>query len=136
MSEDETDAVASARETRDLVLAAVLQLAKRAIDHVEEHDVAHVVLAERIPGGGFYWDLRAGVGKGHSFVSVNGTPRPSGGPVVCNMAELAAVMENESAQFSANVPRAWIELAIVGERASDAGTLGSEGAGHVQLGRP
>lgn len=32
MSADETDAVASARATRDLVLAAVLQLAKRAIE--------------------------------------------------------------------------------------------------------
>lgn len=69
---------------------------------------------------------------------MSGTPRPSGGPVVCNMAELAAVMENEQAQFSANVPRAWVELAIEGERASDAGTLdaeSAEGAGRV-LGRP
>lgn len=114
---DETQGIADARETLDLVLTAALGLARRAIEHVGEHESAGVSFAtvsERFPVGGFSWDLTAKYAVGSAFVLVEGTPRPTGNPglgIFASIEELATVMGNEGAAFRASVPRAWVELA-------------------------
>lgn len=108
---EETQEIADARVTRDLVLAAALGLAHRAVEHIEAHEeVAGVRLDETLAGGGFDWHLQAHYGRGHSFVRVDGHPAARQ-QVVHSIEALAAIMGNEQAAFSANVPRAWIESA-------------------------
>jgi hypothetical protein len=110
----DTQSIANARDTFDLVLVATLHLAARTVAHVDEHDVAQVVLEDRLDCGGFEWTLHANYGRGHHFVGVGGAPKAAGSvdsPIVTTVEDLANVMHGQSAAFSANVPRAWIEAA-------------------------
>lgn len=121
--DQETQGLANARETRDLVMTLALQLAGRVIEHVEAHEVAYVVLEEQADGGGFVWELKAAYGRGHSFVRVEGEPKSENprvrAGIVASLPELTAVMGGQSASFVSNVPRAWIELALRAHRSSD-----------------
>jgi hypothetical protein len=122
MMSDETQGIANAREARDLVVAAALQLALRAVVHVTEHaSVSQVRLDEEMDGGGYVWALSAYYGAGHTFVRVDGEPRRQGGSgsvtTFASIEELAAVMGGQQAAFSCNVPRSWVELAA--ERAAE-----------------
>lgn len=113
MDSDDTTAIADAKATRDLVLAEALRLAAKAIAHVEanaEEKIATVCIADSMDAGGLDWRIEAFYGAGNSFVRVDGRPvhRQT---VVHSHEELAAVMQNDTAQFSCNVPKAWIELA-------------------------
>lgn len=114
--EDETQGIANARETRDLVLSAMLALAVRAIEHVDAHHgegVEFASLGEEFPGGGYTWTLAASYRYGHTFVRIAGSPENDAtrAGVVSSPQELAAVMGGQSAAFDVQVPRAWIELA-------------------------
>jgi hypothetical protein len=118
--EDDTQAVADARETRDLVFSVALKAAAKAVAHVEAHDIGGVVMTDDLPAGGFTWHVEAHCRRDSSFVSVQGKPR-SEQQVFGSLAEMAAVMGNESAAFSCTVPREWVLLAAeAAERRSDA----------------
>lgn len=122
MSDDEeevTQEVADARETRELVLAAGLALAGRVIAHVEQHGVAYVVMEEELPAGpGVVWRLKAAYGDGHTFVGVEAEPKtPSNQTAMMHLQAFAQMMQNTNAQWSCNVPRAWIELAAAAAHA-------------------
>lgn len=108
---EETQARGDAMEARDLVLGLALGLALRAIEHVEAHEgVEGAVLAEELDAGGHAWKIRAHYMRGHTFVRVDGEPETRHGAIV-SLEEIAAIMGNQSAQFSTSVPRAWVELA-------------------------
>lgn len=110
----DTQSIANARDTFDLVLVATLHLAARTVEHVESHDVAQVVLEDHLDCGGFEWKLHANYGRGHYFVGVGGAPKAAGSTdtaIVTSLEDLANVMHGQSAAFSANVPRAWVEAA-------------------------
>lgn len=123
MSEEETQSIADARETRDLVIAATLKLAKRAIDAVSDDGAAEgqalAGFEEAFPAGGFTWNLSAMYRRGHSFVKIAGDPIPDRG-FVTSQEDMARVMGNQSASFDTHVPRAWVELAV---KASEDPTL-------------
>lgn len=110
----DTQSIANARDTFDLVLVATLHLAARTIAHVDEHEVASVGLEDCFDCGGFEWRLYATYGKGHHFIGIGGAPKAAGStdtPIVTTVEDLANVMHGQSAAFSANVPRAWVEAA-------------------------
>lgn len=109
--ENETQAISEAIESRELLLAAALQMCKRVIDHVDAHDVAHVTVEETIPAGSFEWHVRAHYAKDEAFVGVEAHPH-QGGPWMVTPDELAEIMGNAQAAFAANLPRAWVELAV------------------------
>lgn len=119
---DETQEVADARESRDLVIAAALPLAMRAIAHVEEHDVKYVGIEEELPAGGFVWELMAIYSRGRAFVRVtaDAVPAPDT-PQMVTPETMARLMGNSSAGFDVQVPRAWVEHAAA---AAAAGPLG------------
>lgn len=108
--EPETQAIADARETRDLVIAATLQLALKAIGAVSADGPALVAFDEEYPAGGFTWNLRAMYSHGHSFVRISGDPRPDQG-FVSSVEAMARVMGNQGASFDTHVPVSWVELA-------------------------
>lgn len=118
---EETQGLANARQTRDLVLTEALRIAGRAILHVDGHaddGVRSVVIEEVIPAGGYEWELRAAYGRGHTFIRVDGSPSMGDGPqVITSAEELREVMAGDSAKFTCCLPRAWVELAL---RAADA----------------
>lgn len=107
---DDTQSIQDARETRDLVIAATLQLALKAINGVTEDGPALVGFEEEYPAGGFTWSLSAMYRRGHSFVKIGGEPVPDRN-YASSVEEMARVMGNQSASFDTHVPRAWVELA-------------------------
>lgn len=111
MPEDDTQAIADARETRDLVIAAALRIALRAVEHVDRTEGIDVAgFEETYPAGGFSWKLSALYKREHSFVRVSGEPVADRNYVE-SAEELARVMGNQAASFDTQVPRAWVELA-------------------------
>lgn len=108
---EETQGAVDARETLESVLAATLVLAARTIEHVREHDVAAATLDDVLDCGGYAWKLFATYGRGNAFVHVIGKPETRGSGVCTSVAELAAVMQNETARFETSVPRSWVEMA-------------------------
>lgn len=124
MDEQETEAMANARATRDVVLDVTLWLALKVIEHVDGQPVSYAVMEETVDAGGFEWELRVSYGDGFSFVRVQGTPQRTGGEpaIVTGPEEMAAVMGAQSASFDTQVPRAWVERARAWvERAYDGG---------------
>lgn len=112
--QEETQAIADARETRDAALSLVLRLAKRTIDHVGEHEEVDVAtLTQDVEAAGVTWALSASYAEGYSFVRVKGHPRTDA-PMMVTPAQLAQIMGNEQAGFDAQVPRQWVEMAIAG----------------------
>lgn len=113
MSEEETQAIADARETVDLVLAAALGLAERVVAHAAEHGLAYATMEDALAvGDHLEWKISASYGAGHTFVSVRGEPQVKDRAFV-HMAELGVVMGNATAAFLCNVPREWIMAAVV-----------------------
>lgn len=123
MDDEDTQAIADARETRDLVLSAVLRLAGRVLAHMEAHEaLAVAAIDESYPAGGFTWELRAMFRRGNSFVRVVGNPQPTQQGAV-SIAEMAQIMGNQSAGFETDVPREWIEMALKQVEDAHAGTF-------------
>lgn len=121
--DDETQNIADARATRDLVLSAVLRLAGRVLAHTEAHEELSIVaIDDAYDAGGFSWELRVMYRRAHTFVRVTGTPAPTQQGMV-SLAEMAQIMGNQSAAFELDVPREWIELALKQVEAAHVGTF-------------
>lgn len=132
-ADDETQGIANAKATRDLVLSQALRLAKRTIEHVDEHapaGLSFVALDEQIPAGGYTWELTAKYAPGNTFLMIEGEPQQALPPeiraahdagVYADMDDLAAAMGGKSAAFRFQVPRSWVELAL---EAADVRSLG------------
>jgi hypothetical protein len=117
MAEEESQSMANARDTLDLVLAAQLRLAQRAVDHIEGHagdGVKHVTLEDTLDAGGYEWKLHAQYREGFAFVRIYGAPQPAGGgiTIATSVEELAEAMGAQSAAYDTQIPRAWIAAAI------------------------
>jgi hypothetical protein len=108
----ETEGIANARDTLDLVLTAALRLAGRVIDHVDLHDVTHAQMDETFDAGGYVWAISAQYRQDSPFVGVRGEPQRTEGPVLTSVEDLVAVMQGTAASFQVTVPRTWVGLAI------------------------
>lgn len=120
MSDSETQGIANARDTLELVLMAALQLAGKVIEHVDAHEVTYAQMDDTLDAGGYAWALAAQYREGSPFVGVQGTPRglgsaggsESASPVMALLEELVVEMQGDAASFQVTVPRTWVGLAI------------------------
>lgn len=113
---DETQETADARESRDLVFGALLDVAERAIAHADEHGLYLVSMEDRLDAPGFAWSLRATIGAGDTFVRLEAQPDHGDTARVVSMQEMARIMGNAQAAFACTIPAVWVGLAVAGRR--------------------
>lgn len=110
--DDESQEVADARESIGLAESVLLKLAVRAVEHVEENDVAAVTVEEELDGKGFVWDLQAVYAIRRHTVHVIAHARPpANGPMAVPPQTFARILGNQEAGFGADVPVEWVRMA-------------------------
>ncbi len=99
------------QKTRGLAITASLQLGLRAIEHVEEHRVSVVTMAERIASEGEgEWHIRATFDGGET-VKIAGHVDYAYGVQLVNLVELQQLHHNGQQGFDLVVPLSWVKLA-------------------------
>jgi hypothetical protein len=114
---DDNTMSAVAEDTREMVLAKTLWLAKRLVDHVDEHRLGFGCMTEELETGDYLWTIIVSYGFEHTFVRAqaemtavradsdfDGLPRGL-------LAQMLMSPSPTSASFDSNLPRTWLELA-------------------------